>query len=423
MSESSGVVASGSRDDRYRIVVVPTGLELYEWDDGVWERENLDANETLAPVAGSDRFALRELYRSFIEVKILAPTQDPADPADVYVIVNSYYTNLQGVRVQDSSGGSGDGSDDDDDDSSDDSGSGGGSGDDSDDDSSDDEDDVCEGDSRGNVLSGFRGRDLLKGYGGSDRLSGGDDDDDLDGGDDDDDLYGDDGHDVLTGGRGRDRADGGRGDDLFLAGEDEDDDHYIGGDGLDAVTYSGAAAGVVVDLQTGKAQSRGGLDAAAIGRDRLQSVERVIGSEFDDDLIGSVRSDILDGAGGDDRLDGRRGADRCTGGIGADRFVVSKASDTGLGQRADLITDFSAVEGDQLDLSAIDARKGFSKNDAFVFTGAAPTRSGLDSLGVVWFDDGYLYASTDKDVDPEFAVQVFFKDAGVTGLNAGDIVL
>lgn len=273
------------------------------------------------------------------------------------------------------------------------------------------------------MLSGQRGRDLLKGFGGSDRLSGGDDDDDLDGGDDDDDLHGDDGHDVLTGGRGRDRADGGRGDDLFLAGEDEGDDRYIGGDGLDGVTYRGAKAGVAVDLQTGKAQSRGGLDSAAIGLDRLQSVERVIGSDFDDDLFGSSRSDALDGGAGADRLDGRRGLDRCTGGFGADHFVVGKASDTGLGQRADLITDFSVAEGDRIDLSAVDARKGFSKNDRFVFATAAPARAGLDSLGVVWFDGGYLYASTDRDVAAEFALRVLFKDAGVTSLNAEDLVL
>lgn len=407
MSASSGTQSpdQGRSDDLYRIILAAGGVLLYEWDDGIWELESLDGNETLAPISDSDRYVLSERKLSFVEVKVLAPTADPADAADRYVVVDSYYTDLQGVRI-DRSGGD---SDDDDDLRGDDLGS--------------DDDDLCEGDDRDNRISGRGGNDLIKGYGGSDHLFGGDDDDDLDGGDDDDDVNGDDGDDVLTGGRGRDRLNGGRGDDVFRGGDDAGDDHYIGGAGVDAISYAGAAAGVIVNLQTGKARSSGAADAAGIGMDRLQSVENANGGAWDDDLVGSPQANVLAGDDGDDRLNGLRGVDTCSGGLGADHFIVAKASDTGLGRFADLITDFSSAEGDRIDLSAIDAKKGFGRNDAFVFVDEAPGRSGPDCLGVLWFADGYLMASTDRDPAAEFALSVHFKDPGVSSLGAADIIL
>lgn len=97
MSGTSGA-GDGSRDDRYRIVLGATGAALFEWDDGLWKPEGLGANETLTPVGGGDRYAWQERYRAFIEVKILAPTADPADPAGTYVVVESYYLICRGCE-------------------------------------------------------------------------------------------------------------------------------------------------------------------------------------------------------------------------------------------------------------------------------------------------------------------------------------
>ena len=206
-----------------------------------------------------------------------------------------------------------------------------------------------------------------------------------------------------------------------MGGHGEGNDRYNGGGGTDEVTFTSALAGIAVDLQRGTAGSRG-VDDAGIGSDRLTSIENVVAGEHDDLLIGSAVANVLDGRGGDDRIDGGRGADTSIGGTGADLFVISKASDTGLGARADQIIDFSGSDGqgDRIDLSGIDAKKGFTKLDHFRFLDTAPVASGDSSNGVIWFDaaQGCVFASTDKDVQAEFAIRVL----GVTDMSAADFV-
>src|SRR5690606_24405581 len=65
----------------------------------------------------------------------------------------------------------------------------------------------------------------------------------------------------------------------------------------------------------------------------------------DDVLIGGAGDDLLDGGEGDDRLEGNGGENRLFGGPGADVFVIADGA-------ADLLMDFSAAEGDRIDLSA-----------------------------------------------------------------------
>lgn len=388
----------------YKIEIIASLLVLYELDDGKWDREDLDGNETLVDVGGGS-FELRETYvypsGVWTEVKVLTLTPNLEDEPNVCYLSDKYYLDPSGLKVYDREG--------DDDDDSDDIGGDG--------------DDFCEGeDDQNDDLRGYGGKDVIKGYGGKDRMAGGEGDDYLDGGDDDDRLSGDDGDDTMVGGRGRDMAIGGRGDDLFVDGEDSGDDHYIGQSGTDSVSYAGALAGVKVNLRTGKAGSLVGTEAS-VGVDKLQSIENAIGGDFDDELMGSSAANALDGGRGDDRLNGFRGIDRYTGGLGADLFVFSRASDTKLGPSADLITDFSSIEGDRIDISAIDAKKGFTRNDAFTFVDVAPSVAGETSMGVVWFQDGYLFGSTDRDSAAEFAIQVLFKDPGQTGLTADDLIL
>jgi Ca2+-binding RTX toxin-like protein len=64
-------------------------------------------------------------------------------------------------------------------------------------------------------------------------------------------------------------------------------------------------------------------------------------------LLGNLGNDILSGLGGDDVLVGGAGTDTLTGGLGADRFVLTN------GDGPDLITDFSVVQGDILDISDV----------------------------------------------------------------------
>ena len=81
-------------------------------------------------------------------------------------------------------------------------------------------------------------------------------------------------------------------------------------------------------------------------------------------MVGGAGNDRLFGAAYADRLDGGAGRDILTGGGGADTFVFT--ADT-LDAR-DIVTDFSQVEGDRVDLT------GFAAGLAFVdaFTGTGP---------------------------------------------------
>lgn len=150
------------------------------------------------------------------------------------------------------------------------------------------------------------------------------------------------GNDVLIGAGGNDTLIGGEGFDTLF-----------GGAGRDTVSYArdaeaGGYLGVVVRLQ----------DAIAVdgfgSRDRLNAVESVRGTEFDDRIIGSTLAndlfggdgiDDLRGVAGNDTLEGGSGSDRLFGGGGTDRFLFST------GFEIDRIEDFQAG-AERLDFSA-----------------------------------------------------------------------
>jgi Ca2+-binding RTX toxin-like protein len=231
-------------------------------------------------------------------------------------------------------------------------------------------DDSLVGSARDELIEGLAGNDSLKGGGGSDMLLGGSGDDavysgpgndTLDGGDGYDYLYfseataavfidlrsgrasggagsdtitgfelvfgsafndrftgndqavgflGGDGNDTITGGAGNDHLEGNGGDDVI-----------DGGDGVDTTAYYSAAFAVVVDLGAGTAS--GGL-----GRDRLTSIENVVGSVFGDTLTGSAGDNRIEGSDGDDRLVATAGNDVLDGGNGIDTAAYAGARST-----------------------------------------------------------------------------------------------
>ncbi len=231
--------------------------------------------------------------------------------------------------------------------------------------------------------------------------------------------------DVLTGGAGDDTIAGGAGNDTLSGGDGDDRleggsgrDALNGGAGIDTASYAGSAAGVVVDLQTGKGS---GGDAQG---DLLSGIESLVGSGFADTLSGSAGVNAMFGGAGNDVLRGRGGADSLTGGAGADRFDFDALTDSGLGAGADLIVDF-AKGSDKIDLSTIDANGLLSKNQAFsatllqglttAFTGAGQLRFWSDA------DTGMtvVQGNTDGDAAPEFEIHL----VGVLPLAAADFVL
>jgi Ca2+-binding RTX toxin-like protein len=295
-------------------------------------------------------------------------------------------------------------------------------------------DDLLEGNQGDDSLDGGSGSDDLNGEAGDDRLAGGTGDDNLSGGDGDDSLTGDDGDDDMLGGSGNDSLKGGKGDDTLDAGSGNDsvdggsgddqivaglgagDDRYNGGSGTDSVDYSGALAGVTVNLAKGFASSSDDGDLAGIGKDKLRNIEDAVGGDSNDILIGSKAANSLDGGNGNDLIIGGAKSDSLTGGDGADTFKFLKVSDSSVSAH-DVINDFSA--GDVIDLSSIDAKKGFEKNDSFTFISDPNAVTQDNANGAVWFKDGMLYASTDGDVAAEFQVEL----SGVVTLTEASLIL
>ena len=104
-------------------------------------------------------------------------------------------------------------------------------------------------------------------------------------------LIGNSAKNTLSGVDGDDRLAGGLGDDTL-----------DGGAGTDFADYSGASAGVTVNLATRTSSGSDGVDT-------LISIEGVFGSEFADQLIGSDGQDYFRPRGGNDTIDGAGGKD------------------------------------------------------------------------------------------------------------------
>lgn len=177
-------------------------------------------------------------------------------------------------------------------------------------------DDILRGGDGNDTLRGSDGVDQLFGQAGLDILQGGIGNDQLDGGADGDQLDGGAGDDRLVGGTGSDTLVGGAGADRFLGGTD------AGGGDVDVVSYAAAASGVTLNVSAGT--GTGGEAAGDIFED---APERIIGSNFDDDITGSAGADTLEGGTGNDRLVGGAGADRLIGGEGNDILDAQSGDD------------------------------------------------------------------------------------------------
>jgi Ca2+-binding RTX toxin-like protein len=252
-------------------------------------------------------------------------------------------------------------------------------------------------------------------------------------------LWGNGGNDWIIGKVGSDTLNGGGGDDFLNGGIGAD--NINGGSGIDTATYSESGSAVIVNLTSGT-----GLNGEAQG-DVIAEVENVQGSAYNDTLTGNSSAnklmglngvDTLNGAGGDDQLEGGNGNDTLngganndtlvgganldvmTGGSGADRFVYHSASEAGVEGSSDLITDFSAAQGDKIDLSGIDANENLAGNQAFTFIGED---NFSDSPGQLhYFHDGgntLISGDTDGDGTPDFHIQL----TGTLTPSATDFIL
>jgi serralysin len=146
-------------------------------------------------------------------------------------------------------------------------------------------------------------------------------------------------------------------------------------------------------------------DTTQIGIDKFTGFEIIQSGSGSDTLIGNAGFNTLFGNDGDDLLQGGGGKDELYGGGGSDTFVYKSFADSGLIiTKRDVLHDFDG--SDKIDLSAIDAMAGGTKNDAFTFIGGLSNLSTANANGALWFDNGVLYASNDFDVAAEFTLSL-----------------
>lgn len=239
--------------------------------------------------------------------------------------------------------------------------------------------DVINGNSDENVILGSAGNDTLKGKEG---------DDFLDGGDGNDYLYGDAGDDVLIGGLGNDSLNGGA--------------------GFDTADYSTHGAAIYVSM------SSGSVDDTRNGyyNESLISIEKIIGSGYNDVINGNTESnviygdagnDTLKGKEGDDILAGGSGSDSLYGGLGADIFAFMSASAF---DAIDTIYDFSLSEGDKLDVSDI-------------LSGYDPIADAISDFIQITDNGTHSFLAVDQDGGADNFVQIAQLN-NVTGLTNED---
>jgi Ca2+-binding RTX toxin-like protein len=249
------------------------------------------------------------------------------------------------------------------------------------------------------------------------------------------------------GGRGNDTIDGGTGS-SDTAGYGVDDEAPYG------VIVNLSSASITV---SGLAVNAGTAQDNWRNTDTLRNIENINGSRFADYVVGSSGNngylsgeagndtikggggmDNLFGGAGNDSLMGDAGQDHLTGGVGkdalsggADRdyFNFSALNESGTTSTTwDVITDFtrnaSMTIGDVINISMIDANAMLANDQSFNFIGGNAFNS-TNATGQLRYayssTNGYgvLYASTDADTTPEFALRL----NGVAALSTADFIL
>jgi Ca2+-binding RTX toxin-like protein len=210
-------------------------------------------------------------------------------------------------------------------------------------------------------------------------------------------LIGGGGSDTLVGGSGADRMEGGAGDDTYNVDVVGDILVELSGGGYDRVvtTISWTLTADFEQLSLNGSANLNGTGNAQANR-----------------LDGNAGINILDGGDGIDVLEGFAGADTLIGGGGADRFVYRSLADT----TGDVISDFSAAQGDTVDLRLIDANTGSAGDQAFTWIGDL-SFSGV--AGQLRFSGGVLSGDVDGVGGADFSITL----TDVATLQASNIWL
>jgi Ca2+-binding RTX toxin-like protein len=243
-------------------------------------------------------------------------------------------------------------------------------------------------------------------------------------------LYGNALDNVIDGGAGSDIMYGKGGNDTFLVDDKYDAVFENAGEGSDwiwsSISYNLGANLENIELLGNAAINSNGnaLDNIMTGNagantlDGGDGADEIHGHGDNDYVYGGAGDDELFGEAGNDKLIGTIGVDVMTGGIGADIFEFRTPQDSGylLLAPADQITDFSAAEGDKIDLFQIDANSIAAGDQAFSFIGN--NNAFFGQAGQLRFNGGFLEGDLDGDATADFRIQV-----NAPSLVAADFVL
>ncbi len=256
---------------------------------------------------------------------------------------------------------------------------------------------LLEGNAGANILDGGEGHDTLAGGGGADTLFGGN------------------GADRLDGGVGVDSLVGGAGDDTYVVENASDVVVEESGGGTDQV-YAFVSWTLGAEIEKLRLMGSANLDGTgnALGNQMNGNAggNRFEGGGGQDSLYGLAGDDTLIGDAGKDRLEGGLGADSLVGGLDADSFVFARAVDA----HGDIIADFSAAEGDRIDLRRIDTNAGLSGDQGFAWIGDADFGH---VAGQLRFAGGVLSGDMDGNGMADFQIGL----TGLASLSAASIWL
>jgi Ca2+-binding RTX toxin-like protein len=157
---------------------------------------------------------------------------------------------------------------------------------------------------------------------------------------------------------------------LRLSGE-----AVVGGGNALANQITGNAANNDIHGFDGNDQLIGGAGddklAGGNGNDNINGNagnDTLTGDAGDDKLIADEGNDYILGGAGADTIEGGLGSDTLGGGAGADQFIFREGTIT---NTADVILDFSRIDGDKVSLRAVDANTGLTGDQNFSFIGTS----------------------------------------------------
>jgi Ca2+-binding RTX toxin-like protein len=198
----------------------------------------------------------------------------------------------------------------------------------------------------GRANDGMGGIDTVLGI---EAVFGGTQNDTMIGGEGGDNLFGSSGNDSLLGGAGNDVLQPSFGLDTVIAGEGNDlifisvgsqNDSIDGGNGTDALSFSGSSSNysISIDLVAGRANDGLGSVYTLIGIENISSGsgnDTIIGNDGAESFLGGNGQDSLIGGSGNDTLNGGDGADTLVGGAGNDWLYSTDGTDAIFGGEGD----------------------------------------------------------------------------------------